>query len=97
MSDERARKRVVVHGRVQGVGFRVSAQEAAWRLDLHGWVRNLRDGRRLEVVVEGDPRSVETFVAWLADGPPHAQVERLEVEDDRGADPLKPFAVLPTA
>ena len=47
-------QRLTVTGVVQGVGFRVSAQEAAWRLDLHGWVRNLRDGRRLEVVVEGD-------------------------------------------
>ena len=48
-----ARKRVMIHGRVQGVGFRYSAREAAWRLDLHGWVRNRSDGQRVEVLVEG--------------------------------------------
>ena len=82
---------------MQGVAFRYHAQEAAWRLDLHGWIRNRACGRRVEVVVEGDAQSVETFVEWCRHGPTLARVERLEVEDDPGTDPLKPFAVLPSA
>ncbi|MGE0711909.1 MAG: acylphosphatase [Planctomycetota bacterium] len=91
-----ARKRVRIRGEVQGVCFRTSAQEAAWRLDLLGWVRNRADPRLLELVVEGDDLSVETFVRWCQDGPPLARVETVEVEDEPLGEALKPFAILPT-
>ena len=91
-----ARKHAFVHGQVQGVAFRMSAQEAAWRLDLHGWIRNRACGRRVELVVSGDDESVATFLRWCASGPPLAAVERVEVQDDPGSAPLKPFAILAT-
>ena len=90
------RKRLVVHGRVQAVAFRMYAQEMAWRLDLHGWIRNLADRRTVELVAEGDDDSVQAFVEWCREGPPTADVERVEVEDDDSTDTLKPFAILPT-
>ena len=91
-----ARKHAFVHGKVQGVAFRACAQEAAWRLDLHGWIRNRSCGRRVELVVSGDDESVATFLRWCADGPPLAEVERVEAEDDSSEAPLKPFAILPS-
>jgi acylphosphatase len=86
----------MVYGRVQGVGFRITAQEAAWRLDLLGWVRNRSCGERVEMVVEGDIEPVETFLRWCGDGPPGAEIERVEISTDDGHEALKPFAILPT-
>ncbi|RYU12074.1 carbamoyltransferase HypF [Nocardioides iriomotensis] len=69
----RARRRVVVRGVVQGVGFRPFVYALARSLGLSGGVWNTGDGVVAEV--EGDPRSVATFVARLApDAPPLAVV-----------------------
>lgn len=93
-----ARKRIVVHGRVQGVFYRASTRDEAARLGLRGWVRNLRDGARVELVAEGDDAAVAELVRWCHQGPPHARVERVEVvEADAGGEPLGPFDVRPTA
>jgi acylphosphatase len=63
-----------ITGRVQGVGFRWSAREAAIRLSLRGWVRNAVDGS-VEVHFEGTPSAVERFSEWLRRGPPGARVD----------------------
>ena len=88
------RKHLIARGRVQGVGFRYHAQEAAWRLDLHGWIKNLACGERVEITVAGDEQSVATFVEWCRQGPTMAHVDELTVGDDASTDPLKPFAIL---
>ena len=69
--------RVLVAGRVQGVGFRWATSRAARDLGLRGWVRNLVDGR-VEAFAEGDAAAVEDLVDWLAKGPRGARVDRLE-------------------
>jgi len=74
------RRRAVVRGRVQGVGFRFSTEGEADRLALAGWVRNLPDGT-VEVEAEGPPDDVAELVAWLHDGPVGAEVEGVDVED----------------
>jgi len=74
---------VVVHGAVQGVGFRYSARMIADRLGIAGWVRNRRDGA-VEAEVEGDEASVQAMLDWLAEGPPGAFVRSTEVSE---ADP----------
>jgi acylphosphatase len=68
----------VVNGRVQGVGFRWSAMDAARRLGVVGWVRNAADGS-VEVHAEGDPDALERFRAWLKKGPPAARVDSVSV------------------
>ena len=73
----RIRTHLRVEGRVQGVYFRVSTQAEAQRLGLVGWVRNRRDGT-VEAVAEGPVERVEALVAWVHEGPPTAQVERVE-------------------
>jgi acylphosphatase len=75
------RVHVLVSGRVQGVFFRGATHAQMRALGLSGWVRNLSDGR-VEAVVEGDDARVEKALAFLRRGPPHAQVEHVEVRDE---------------
>jgi acylphosphatase len=77
---EIVRRRVVVHGRVQGVWFRESARRRADELGIAGWVRNNRDGT-VEAEVEGSPDDVAVLVSWFGHGPPGARVERIEAAD----------------
>lgn len=72
------RKRVRVHGRVQGVFFRDTTRREAGRRGVAGWATNRSDGT-VEAVFEGDPEAVEALVAFVRDGPGHAQVDRVEV------------------
>jgi acylphosphatase len=69
-----------VRGRVQGVGFRFFVQDEARHLGLGGYVRNLPDGRRVEVVAEGPRGSLEVLLAELRRGPPGAYVERVNAD-----------------
>ena len=64
---------------MQGVGFRFFAQRAAARENIHGWVRNLPDGR-VEAVAEGDADSLQRFEAALRQGPSRARVDRIEID-----------------
>jgi len=67
-------RRCIVAGRVQGVWFRGSTRQKALALGLSGWAKNLPDGR-VEVVMSGPARDVETLRAWLHDGPSLARVD----------------------
>ncbi len=69
--------RFLVHGRVQGVGFRWWVWRQATRLSLRGLVRNLRDGS-VEVIAEGSDSALAALERVLAQGPPAAHVERVE-------------------
>jgi acylphosphatase len=75
------RKRVVVHGRVQGVFFRDTARRMAQSRGVAGWVRNTPDGT-VEAVFEGDHEAVESMVRWSRQGPRGAAVERVEVTEE---------------
>jgi acylphosphatase len=73
------RAKVIVHGAVQGVFFRVEARDRARSLGLAGWVRNVPDGT-VEAVLEGDDERVESMVEWSRRGPAGARVEEVEVD-----------------
>jgi len=73
------RRRVVVHGFVQGVFFRDSVRRHALTTGVTGWVRNNRDGT-VEAVFEGEDAAVERLVGFCRDGPRGARVDRVEVE-----------------
>jgi acylphosphatase len=68
-----------VQGRVQGVGFRYSAQREALRLGLTGWVRNTPQGD-VELWAEGPREKLASFLQWLRRGPPGARVELVRHE-----------------
>lgn len=79
-------------GLVQGVFFRASTREQARRLGLTGWVRNLPDGR-VEVLACGERERLERLLEWLHEGPPHADVSRVEVDWREQADEHAEFEV----
>ena len=78
--------RLRISGRVQMVGYRAWAIEAATDLGLRGWVRNRRDGT-VEAVVSGPADAVEAMIAACRRGPPAARVAAVEVaeDDDEGS------------
>jgi acylphosphatase len=77
--------RVVVHGRVQGVWFRETVRRAAVAAGVGGWARNRADGT-VEVLLEGAPDAVERVIDICRQGPPRAEVERVDIaaEQPRG-------------
>jgi acylphosphatase len=72
------RRRLVVHGDVQGVFFREGCRREAQTAGVSGWVRNRADGC-VEVVVEGTDEAVNRMCEWCRQGPPHALVTQVEV------------------
>jgi acylphosphatase len=72
-------RRFLIAGRVQGVGFRAFAEAQAAVEGVHGYVRNLDDGK-VEVVIEGDEESVIRVERKLRRGPPAARVGEFVVE-----------------
>jgi acylphosphatase len=85
------RRRVVAHGRVQGVFFRDTTRRLALQHDVAGWARNTWDGT-VEAVFEGEPEAVERLVAFVHEGPPGASVERVEVFEEP-EERLRGFAI----
>ena len=69
--------RWIVSGRVQGVSYRYFTQQAARRLQLTGWVKNLADGS-VEVQVAGDSEVLERLRQQLQDGPRFARVDHID-------------------
>jgi acylphosphatase len=83
MSDrEYVRRRLVISGLVQGVGFRVSVANEAKRAGVVGSVRNLEDGR-VEAVLQGPMKAVQQIEEWCRHGPAFARVREIEVTDER--------------
>jgi acylphosphatase len=75
------RRRVVVHGQVQGVFFRDSVRERAASRGVAGWVRNREDGA-VEAVFEGNEEDVDALVRFCHEGPRSADVRRAEAVDE---------------
>ena len=94
-------RHVIVHGRVQGVGFRAFVEHAALKRGLEGWVRNRRDGS-VEAVFAGEEGMVADMAEACRGGPLGARVDVLhqrEGSDDdlKARRPGELFSVLPTA
>ena len=84
MTDQRIRRRVVVHGRVQGVFFRDSVRQRARAHGVDGWARNRPDGT-VEAVLEGPPDAVDALVRFCETGAGGARVSHVEVADEQPA------------
>jgi acylphosphatase len=85
--------RLLIRGRVQGVGFRYAFADEARSRKLRGWVRNLRDGS-VEAIVAGPAADVDAIVAWSRRGPAAAQVTAIETTAVDGD--FASFEVVPT-
>ncbi|MBV9002618.1 MAG: acylphosphatase [Solirubrobacterales bacterium] len=81
MAEDRIRRRVTVHGRVQGVFFRDSLRQRANSRHVAGWATNRVDGA-VEAVFEGRPDDVERLVEFAKSGPRQAEVESVDVREE---------------
>jgi acylphosphatase len=77
-------RRILVSGRVQGVGFRYALADVARECSVTGWVRNRRDGR-VEALLAGTAEAVDRVIGWARQGPPAAKVSAVEVEPATGS------------
>lgn len=79
MTEDLKRLHAVVHGRVQGVGFRAYTVTSANRLELTGWVRNRYNGT-VETIAEGPQSVLNVFIKDLERGPGPSNVTHLNIE-----------------
>jgi acylphosphatase len=87
-----ARVHIIVHGLVQGVGFRWFVAREAGALGLHGFVKNRPEGT-VELEAEGDRSLVESLIAHVKVGPRSAQVRDLTIEWQQPQNDMKPFEI----
>jgi acylphosphatase len=85
------RRRLLIHGRVQGVFFRDTLRRLAEQEDVAGWASNTWEGT-VEAVLEGEEGAVDRLVAFAHEGPESAQVERVEVSEEE-PEGLSGFAI----
>jgi acylphosphatase len=100
MTSDRVIRRVVIHGRVQGVGYRDWTRHVARGRGIEGWVRNRDDGS-VEAVFAGTAEGVSGMIAACRKGPSSALVERVDEQDASPSDldlrrPNGGFSVLAT-
>jgi acylphosphatase len=88
----RVARRLIIGGRVQGVGFRYFTREAAARESVTGWVRNLPDGR-VEAHVEGESDAVTRVERAIRQGPRGARVDEVEVATEEPSGAYRGFEV----
>jgi acylphosphatase len=89
---EHKRLEALVHGRVQGVGFRWWVRNRAAQLNLQGWVANEQSGN-VRVVAEGDAAALEQLAAELRDGPSGASVERVDTSFGTATGEFRRFGI----
>lgn len=83
---------LLIHGHVQGVGYRYYAQQYAQKLGLTGWVRNLADGG-VEIVAEGDTALLEQLISWGKQGPRYANVRDVELTQLTATSEFRDFSI----
>ena len=86
-SVETIARRILVYGKVQGVGYRFALAEQARNLNIMGWCRNLPEGQ-VEAWIQGGKEAVGNLLGWMQQGPPQAVVEHLAVENQAVLEPL---------
>ena len=84
---------LLVSGKVQGVFFRQALKVVAKKNNVYGWVRNLKD-RRVEAVLEGDSKSINSVVEWTSIGPANSHVDYVEVINEEFKNEFSTFEVL---
>ena len=87
------RVHLLVSGKVQGVFFRQALKVIAKKNNVLGWVRNLKDGR-VEAILEGDTKSVNSVIEWTRIGPANSRVDDIEVSNEEFKNEFSTFDVL---
>ncbi|SDH54948.1 acylphosphatase [Alteribacillus persepolensis] len=74
------KQHIIVHGKVQGVGFRNFVQSKALQLGMKGWVRNKNDGT-VEIKAEGEDSAMQMFIAAVQNGSTMSSVDYLDIHE----------------
>ena len=72
--------KIKITGRVQGVGFRFSAMQAAYRYGIKGYVQNLKEGA-VYIEAEGEEENISRFLLWCHTGPLGARIDNAEITE----------------
>lgn len=84
---------MIVTGRVQGVGFRFSAQQKAQEYNVVGWVKNKSDGT-VEIEAQGENDRVQSYSEAIKHGPsPYAKVSDVTIEELETTNELHTFEI----
>ena len=86
------RVRVLYSGRVQGVGFRITAEETAQGLGVVGWVKNLRDGQ-VELVAEAEETLLKQFLEAIRAGPMKNFIKQVEMTWSNASETFDEFEI----
>lgn len=84
---------LIISGKVQGVFYRASCQEAAQRFGLKGWVKNLSTSE-VEVLVQGEKEKIKKLIEWCKKGPSKAVVSEVKVDWEKISKEFDNFAVV---
>ena len=90
---KKQRVHVLIKGKVQGVFFRQALKVIAKKNNVSGWVRNLKD-KRVEAVLEGDSKSINSVIEWVHIGPANSRVDDIEVSNEEFKNEFSTFDVL---
>ena len=85
--------RIVVTGRVQGVGFRFFVVDAARQLGVVGYTRNLPSRQHVEVVASGSEQQLDTLLSLLRTGPSEAHVDGLQMTEVTDSPAFDQFSI----
>jgi len=86
------RVHVFYSGHVQGVGFRITAEETAHSMGVVGWIKNLRDGR-VELVAEAEEGTLERFLEALRASPMKNFIKQVETSWSGASDTFDEFEI----
>ena len=86
------RVHIFYSGRVQGVGFRITAEETAKSLGVMGWVKNLRDGR-VELVAEAEEATLKRFLTTIRNGSMKNFIEQADASWSEASETLEEFEI----
>lgn len=87
--------RIFVSGMVQGVGYRAFVCRTAEKMQIHGWTRNLSDGR-VEILAQATKEVMEKFIARLWEGPMLSEVKDITIDNEEMGDIVSSFEKKPT-
>ena len=86
------RVHIFVNGRVQGVFFRQATKVIAIKNNVTGWVKNLDDGR-VEILIEGDDKCIDSVIAWCDCGPANSRVDDIQINNENYLGSFENFEV----
>lgn len=82
-----------ITGKVQGVGYRLSALREAKELGLKGYVRNMPNGS-VEILAQGEKEKILKFAQWCKEGPSAAEVTHIKINWSEYADRHNDFKII---